>query len=269
MHLSSSEVQLTYPLEESASPRQPEVERVPPFESSLEAGASRARMSVKAAAKPAVDQVIAYLAPFLVLTAISQTSGLLTGADWFYPIGILAVLVTLWICRSAYRILRLTSDSSRSVRSLLTWEPLAVGLVVFALWAWLTRAIPNPAWVAALQQGPSYGDPWLAIRVSGFALVVPVAVELAFRGYLTRRIISADVDAVAPGTFGWVSFIASSVWFGSLQGPYWFVGTLQGMAYALALYRRGRVTDAILAHMVTNAALVVYAVNTGRWAAIL
>lgn len=262
-------MQLTYPLQDSVSIPQSDAERSTQFQPLVET-TIQARAKTTSAVRPEVDQVVAYLSPFLVLTAISQASGLFAGSiDWFYPLGIAAVVVTLWICRSAFRILTSNFDTVQRVLSLFTWEPMVLGLVAFGLWAWLTRTAPNPAWVSALQEAPEYGGAWLAVRVAGFALAVPVAVELAFRGYLPRRIMSADVDSIAPGTFGWVSFIASSVWFGALQGPYWFVGTLQGMAYALALYKRGRVTDAILAHAVTNVALLVYAFNTGHWAAIL
>lgn len=262
-------MQLTYPLQDSVAIPQPDADRLPQFQPSGETGA-RARTGVTPASAPAVDQVIAYLSPFLVLTAISQSSALFAGAiDWFYPLGIAAVVVTLWICRSAYRILTPAFRASQNLTSLFTWEPIALGLVASALWALMTRSTPNPAWVAALQEGPRYGDIWLTVRLAGFALAVPIAVELAFRGYLPRRIMSADVDAIAPGTFGWVSFIGSSLWFGAIQGPYWIVGTLQGTIYAMALYRRGRVTDAIFAHIVTNTALVVYAFATNHWAAIL
>jgi hypothetical protein len=38
----------------------------------------------------------------------------------------------------------------------------------------------------------------------------------------------------------------------------WLAGTLDGMAYAAALYRRGRVGEALYAHMTTNALIAGY-----------
>lgn len=261
-------MQLTYPLPDSVSIPSEDADREPQFQASADAPA-QVRTSA-ATDKPVVDQVVAYLAPFLVLTAISQTTAVFAGSiDWLYPVAVAAVLATLWICRSAYRILRSDVGTTRGVLAVFTWEPLVLGLAVSAAWVWSTSALPNPAWVLALKEGPHYGNAWLAVRLAGFTLAVPVAVELAFRGYLPRRIMSDDVDSVATGTFGWTSFVVSSVWFGALQGPHWFVGTLQGMAYAVVLYRRGRVTDAIFAHIVTNVALLLYAFNTGHWSAIL
>jgi membrane protease YdiL (CAAX protease family) len=45
----------------------------------------------------------------------------------------------------------------------------------------------------------------------------------------------------------------------------WLAGTLAGMLYAIALYRRGQLVDAVLAHGTTNALLAVYVLTTGSW----
>jgi len=105
---------------------------------------------------------------------------------------------------------------------------------------------------------------WLVFRVVGSVLTVPFAEELAFRGYLTRRLISTDTDEVPLGQFSWLSFVVSSVLFGLLHGSY-LAGTLAGMAYALALYRRRVLGDAILAHAVTNALIAALVLVGGRW----
>ena len=96
-------------------------------------------------------------------------------------------------------------------------------------------------------------------------IAVPLAEELAFRGYLTRRLISADFETVALGRFTWFSFVASSLVFGVLHGR-WLAGMLAGMLYAAVLYRRGRLGDCVLAHAITNALLALCALGTGRWA---
>jgi CAAX prenyl protease-like protein len=112
-----------------------------------------------------------------------------------------------------------------------------------------------PAGLAAL---------WLVFRVAGSVVAVPLAEELAFRGYLTRRLIARDFQSVAPGRFTWLSFLVSSGLFGLLHGR-WLAGTLVGMLYALALYRRGKVGDAVLAHATTNVLLAVYVLTTENW----
>lgn len=95
-------------------------------------------------------------------------------------------------------------------------------------------------------------------------ITVPLAEELAFRGFLTRRLIAADFQSVAPGRFTWFSCLASSVLFGAVHGR-WLAGTLAGLAFARALYRRGELTDAVVAHATTNALLAAYVLITGAW----
>ena len=95
-------------------------------------------------------------------------------------------------------------------------------------------------------------------------MVVPIAEEWAFRGYLTRRLIAADFESVPPGRFTWVSFLLSSAAFGLLHGR-WLAGMLAGLIYAGLTYRRGRVGDAALAHAVTNGLIAATVLATGDW----
>ena len=67
------------------------------------------------------------------------------------------------------------------------------------------------------------------------------------------------------GRFHWLAFLGSSILFGAMHGGYWFAGTLAGMLFAFALYRRGRIADAILAHATTNTLLAIYVFATGKW----
>ncbi len=93
-------------------------------------------------------------------------------------------------------------------------------------------------------------------------VVVPLAQELAFRGFLLRRLISADFTEVSPGRFSLPSFLISSVAFGVLQGN-WIIGTISGMLFALAQYWRGRTADAFLAHALTSLFAVAYSLAAG------
>jgi CAAX prenyl protease-like protein len=112
-----------------------------------------------------------------------------------------------------------------------------------------------------------WGSVWLLFRLVGYTITVPIAEELAFRGFLARRLVGDDVERVPLGTFTWLSFIVSSLAFGGLHQGDWFPGTLAGMAFALALYHRRQLVDAIVAHAVTNALVAAYVIGTGAWAA--
>ena len=171
----------------------------------------------------------------------------------------LTPLIPLWFFRSYYADLRWSW----------AWTPIILGLVVFVLWVALEPA-PTPEADAAipdaLREMPVTAAAfWLIARVLGSSIVVPIAEELAFRGYLLRRLIDADFTAVSPKHFTMVSFVISSVAFGALHGR-WLAGILAGMIYAVAQYRRGHISDAIVAHAVTNALLAAYVLIFGHWA---
>jgi CAAX prenyl protease-like protein len=146
-----------------------------------------------------------------------------------------------------------------------------IGVGVFAMWMALepfaptapdahsvhAQALTNVApWLAML---------WIAFRALGSIVAVPIAEELAFRGFLLRKLVDDDFEAVPLGRFTWYSLLISSVLFGLLHGR-WLAGSLAGGLFALALYRRGRMMDAIVAHATTNLLITVYVLSTGNWA---
>jgi CAAX prenyl protease-like protein len=94
---------------------------------------------------------------------------------------------------------------------------------------------------------------------------VPLAEEIAFRGFLMRRIASSDFESVNWRSFAWVPFLISSAAFGLLHGDRWLAGMIAGMIYALAMIRKGRIGEAVAAHAVTNALVAIWVLTTGNW----
>jgi CAAX prenyl protease-like protein len=106
---------------------------------------------------------------------------------------------------------------------------------------------------------------WIAIRALAASTTVPIAEELAFRGFLLRRLMAEDFEAVPPGHFTWPALLLSSVAFGALHGQRWIAGTLAGLVYGLAMAHRGKFADAVVAHATTNAILAVYVLLSSQW----
>jgi exosortase E/protease (VPEID-CTERM system) len=215
--------------------------------------------SPAAPAGRATHPTTAYLGPFLaVLLAAMIGAALSRGFDWLYPLRVLAALAVLWRCRGSYA----------ELRGPWSWQAVGVGVAVFGLWLALApAAAPEGGWPDALAAAPAgWSAAWLAVRVLGHVLTVPLAEELAFRGYLLRRLTTADFQSIPPGIFSWPAFLVSSLLFGLMHRQWWLAGTLAGMAFALALRRRGRLLDAVLAHATANALLAAYVLATGRWA---
>jgi exosortase E/protease (VPEID-CTERM system) len=212
-------------------------------------------------APEAVDNPAApYLLPFLLILAAGMiASAVSNGFEWLYPLRFFAAAAALWTYRKRYQ----TLDWGFG------WEAPAAGALVFALWMAgdsITGVHPhNPLaptsdpWLS-LAQGL-----WLAIRLIAPIVTVPIAEELAFRGYLLRRIVAADFESLSPRTFTWTSLLLSSLAFGLLHGGRWIPGTLAALIYAGVYIRRGRIGDAVVAHATTNGLLAASILVTGQW----
>ncbi|MEO7275306.1 MAG: exosortase E/protease, VPEID-CTERM system [Vicinamibacterales bacterium] len=216
-----------------------------------------------AAGDPEPDTALAttaYLGPFAAITATAMlTSAVSAGFDWLYPLRVLAGGAVIWTFRRGYGGLRWSWS----------WPACAMGVATFVIWLALlpSSASTKALWPAALSSVPGYWAAlWLGVRAFGYVIAVPIVEELAFRGFLTRRLVAANFDALPLGRFSWPAFLLSSLLFGALHGRLWLAGTVAGMAFALALYRRGELGDAVQAHATTNGLLMVYAIATGRWA---
>jgi exosortase E/protease (VPEID-CTERM system) len=207
-----------------------------------------------------MNPTAAFLAPLLALVAavmVTTALSLGTGFDALYPVRIVAVAAALWVYRKGYA----------NLIGSWSWPAVGIGVVVFAVWMALEpSAAAGSSELAAGLAGLPKGMAilWLVARTVGSVVTVPIAEELAFRGYLTRRLIAQDFTSIAPGRFTWLSFVASSFLFGAMHGRF-VAGTLAGALYTVALYRKGELSDAVLAHAVTNALIAGYVLTTGAW----
>jgi exosortase E/protease (VPEID-CTERM system) len=200
----------------------------------------------------------ALLGPLLVLLATSMLIGALsTDFALLYPLGVIATGATIWRFRRHYRPIEWSAP----------WQAVGIGVGIFIIWLLLvapdfergemvaSHLFELPTGLVAL---------WLVFRVVGSVVTVPIAEELAFRGYLLRKLVSRDFESVRPGHFSWFSFLTTSALFG-LMHQHWLAGMLAGGGYAVALYQRGRLGDAIVAHATSNALIAVSALGFGRW----
>ena len=216
------------------------------------------RMHARSAIRE-VDSTTAFLGPFVALLAVAMVTGAFSaGFDYLYPLRLVAVAAVLWGCRTVYR----------AVAWRASLVSVAIGAVTFLVWMAMLPAdvAGKDGWPAALQGMSAAGATlWLTLRLIGYVLVTPLAEELAFRGYITRRLIGADVDRVPVGAFSWPSFLGSSLLFGAFHGQLWLQGTIAGMVFAGALYRKRSLADAVLAHATTNGLIACYVFVTGHW----
>lgn len=208
-----------------------------------------------------------YLLPWLAVLA----AGLLAmaasdGFEWMYALRLIAALAVFYAYRRHY--LRMDWRFG--------WLGPAAGVLVFALWIALDHAIGRDAATSngvvltgvaqgLARLGSGQRVAWIALRAVTAVTTVPIAEELAFRGYIARRIMSANIESVSLGSLSLVAVLASSLAFGILHGRMWLAGTLAGVVFALVAKLRGRLGEAVAAHATSNLLIALWVIARGNY----
>ena len=203
----------------------------------------------------------AYLLPFLAILAAGMVATAASSPfEWLYPLRMIAAGSALWIFRKRFAALNWE----------VSWMGISSGVVVFLLWiafdrlfGGATREYGEPA--ALLTASSWVRTAWIALRAVAAVTTVPLAEELAFRGFLMRRFVSADFESISPQRVTWLALVVSSVVFGVLHGGLWIAGILAGLIFGLVWKWRGNFGDAVAAHASANALLALYVLYYGQW----
>lgn len=153
-----------------------------------------------------------------------------------------------------------------------------VGVIGIVQWVgmqlWLQNTFerfkPDPADVFnpfATFSTPAAAWAFIAVRLFGAVLVVPVMEELFWRDYLWRQIISPnDFKLAGVGEFEWPAFLIIPAVFATVHAPWWPTAIVWAlMIGALLVYTRS-LGACIIAHAVTNLLLAAYVLKTQDWA---
>lgn len=148
-----------------------------------------------------------------------------------------------------------------------SWLAVAVGVLVLLLWIPLYGGyflLSEPQIVNPYELTGSLALPWIAIRLLGSSIVVPVMEELFWRSFLLRYLVNPDFRQVPIGTLTTSAVAISVVLFG-VEHNQWLAGIVAGLLYTLLLYRTKSLFSCIVAHAVTNFLLGVYVLMTEQW----
>jgi exosortase E/protease (VPEID-CTERM system) len=196
-----------------------------------------------------------WLVPFLAVLLAGLITGLFSASafDRLYFVRVLVAGIAIWHYRKEYR----------RIDRRITAIPVIVGVAIAALWivplghtAHDVAARPDlsPVWFAF----------WIVFRVVGSVLSVPIVEELAFRGYLARRLTSRDFSDLPMKAISGTALFASSIVFAALHHEF-IPGLITGIGYAWLAKWSNRLGDAIVAHAVTNACLCYYILTSHAW----
>ena len=221
---------------------------------------SEKQVASKSTVEPSTNPAAAYLVPQLAIIGASMLGGIFMvgdGLDRGYPLKVVAGLVAFaWFWRS-YRAMAWSWSWS--------WVGPASGLLVFVLWMAMEPSLKPTGPPRALRELPRFwAAAWVVCRVVGSVALVPVAEEVAFRGFLARRLMASDFEGVSARRLSWFAMIVSTACFAALHGR-WLAGGVAGMIYALTYRYRGNLADAAIAHAVTNGLIATYVLTMGTW----
>jgi uncharacterized protein len=214
---------------------------------------------------------VARIVPFAAFMALLAVRGAVPvdgswGIDprWVYGVTVLVVgglLAYFW---------REYGELVAQTRPTLAEAGLAVfvGLVVFVLWIqldapWMTIGSPSASFLPLDAQGQLIW-PLVIVRWIGAALIVPVMEELFWRSFLMRWIQNPQFESVVPQRVALKAVVLSTFVF-TLAHTLWLAAIIAGLAYAWLYVRTGKLWAPVIAHAVTNGALGVWVVATGRW----
>jgi exosortase E/protease (VPEID-CTERM system) len=200
-----------------------------------------------------------FLMPLLAILAAGMLSHALSGRfEWFYPLRLLACAAVIVFYRR-----RLAALDWRA-----SWRGPLIGVGVFLVWSiGVNLLVPHsgmPEALAVASPGLRWG--WIISRVAASVLTVPLAEELAYRGFLMRRLQSREFDSLPYGRVSWFAVAVSSVVFGAAHGVLWLPGIVAGFAYGWIVKRRDRLGEAVAAHMTTNFLVAAVVLGSGNWA---
>jgi exosortase E/protease (VPEID-CTERM system) len=204
------------------------------------------------------DATAAYLMPLLsILAAGMLTHALSGGFDVLYPLRLVCAVAVLWVYRNRYG----------GIDWGFSWRGILMGVAIFGVWAAFARLATTPAAAPAelAQLSGSARAAWIGCRAAAAIITVPIAEELAYRGFLMRRIVRADFASVSLRSVPWTAIIISAIVFGITHGRLWFPGILAGLGFGALAVRTGKIGESVAAHATANALIAMQVLLFGQW----
>jgi exosortase E/protease (VPEID-CTERM system) len=204
------------------------------------------------------DATAAYLIPLLAILAAGMLAhAVSSGFDFLYPLRIVCAVAALWAYRHSYG----------NVDWGFSWRGVLTGVAIFGVWAAFAHVVTAPAAMPddLVRLPGSARAAWIGCRAAAAIITVPIAEELAYRGFLMRRIVSARFDSVALQSVRWPAIAVSAVAFGLMHGSLWFPGIVAGVAYGAVAVRTGKIGESVAAHATTNTLVAMQVLLLDQW----
>jgi CAAX prenyl protease-like protein len=217
---------------------------------------------------------VPYVLPMLAYVLLTQAEAYIPEdrQETWYPIAYgakaaIVALVMVTVGRSAWADLRKTPAVGGWILAV------ALGLVVTAVWVGIDGLYPELPWLGGGERegfdpnvlGPGGMAAFVAVRLFGLVILVPVFEELFWRSFLMRVVIDPDDFRRVPiGKVTPLAVAITSIGF-MLVHPEWLPALLTGLAWAGLLALTRSVSACALSHAVANLSLGIYILATGSY----
>lgn len=107
---------------------------------------------------------------------------------------------------------------------------------------------------------------FIAVRIIGAVIVVPIMEELFWRDYLWRSILApANFKLAKVGEWAWAPFLIVSIVFATVHGNWWLTAIGWALMIGILLAVTRSIGACIIAHAVTNLLLAIWVLRTHSW----
>jgi uncharacterized protein len=237
------------------------------------AAAEKTASTARGATDTTSADVIPYVAPifaYVGLTALEGYVPQLVGrpSSAWYPIAygtkLLLVALLAWHYRATWIDFRPAPSLGKIALGVLT------GLFVCAAWVGLDGLYPTFTFLGSrsafdpLALSATARWAFIAVRLLGLVVLVPVIEELFWRSFLMRWVIDNDFLKVPIGKVTPMATAVTSVLF-ALAHPEWLPAALTGVLWAWLLWSTRSLAACVISHMAANLALGIYVIVTNDW----
>jgi hypothetical protein len=216
-----------------------------------------------------------YVAPMAVFLGLTSLEGYLPAAEGaastWYPLAYAAKMVIVTavvvVCRSIWSDLRPRPSTGSLALAV------GIGLAVAAVWVGLDGLYPTTDSIgkrAGFDPGTiswSAGRfAFIAVRLYGLVLLVPLFEELFWRSFAIRMIVDPDdFNRVPIGRVTLMAAGATAVVFAMAHPVEWLPAVLTGLAWAWLVHRTKSISACVISHVTANLALGIYVLTMHDW----
>lgn len=204
---------------------------------------------------------IALLAVNGALPSFGKSFALQHPEYWIFPLQTVGCGLLLWRFWPAYNLARPRGMGLG----------IGIGVLVFLVWISPQSFFGFDPRRTGFNPDTFAGQPALfwstvILRFLRLVIVVPLAEEIFWRGFLLRYLIDEQFDRVPIGTFSWLSFsVVTGAFALSHSTADWPAALLTGAVYNWVAYRTKSLSTCVVAHATTNGLLGLWIMSTKQW----